>query len=217
MEPELIKEPSFGGKHSRSMRLWHWSTVIIILGSLTTVLLAKTLFNTKTTIPLVKESLQKNNVVITDIQARSVTHEFNDLIWKWHIYFGYVLAGLLLFRIIFEFFQPKDQKIIPLFKNSLRALRLPNNDSREIKHYFIVKCTYILFYFSLFVQTCTGLFMVYSDDIDSLQNIRNTVSDIHSVFMWVIITFIVVHIGGVILAELGKNKGIVSSMINGSK
>jgi Ni,Fe-hydrogenase I cytochrome b subunit len=59
--------------------------------------------------------------------------------------------------------------------------------------------------------------MVYSDDIDSLQNIRNTVSDIHSVFMWVIITFIVVHIGGVILAELGKNKGIVSSMINGSK
>ena len=217
METELIKEPSFGGKHSRSMRLWHWSIVLIILGSLTTVLLAKTLFNTKAIIPLVKESLQQSNVVITDIQARSVAHEFNDQIWKWHIYFGYVLAGLLLFRILFEFFQPKDQKIIPLLKNSLRALRLPNNDSGEIKHYFIVKCTYILFYFSLFVQTCTGLFMVYSDNIDRLQHIRNTASDIHSVFMWVIITYIVVHVGGVILAELGKNKGIVSGMIHGKE
>jgi Ni,Fe-hydrogenase I cytochrome b subunit len=33
--------------------------------------------------------------------------------------------------------------------------------------------------------------------------------------MWVIIGYIVVHVTGVILAELGKNKGIVSGMING--
>jgi len=213
----LDKEPTFGGKQSRSMRLWHWSTFIIIMGSLTTVLLAKTLFNTRGNIALVKDSLQENNITVTDQQARSVSHEFNDLLWHWHTYIGYVLAGLFLFRLIFEFFQPAEQKLIPALKKALNYLKMPGADKKEMKHYIAVKLLYLFFYFSLFIQTCTGLFMVYSDDVENLKDIRHTTSDIHSVFMWVIITYIVLHIGGVILAELGKNKGIVSKMINGGK
>jgi Ni/Fe-hydrogenase 1 B-type cytochrome subunit len=210
-------EPTFGGKHSRSMRLWHWGTFIIILGSLTTVLLAKTLFSTRGNIALVKDSLQENNIVVTDQQARSVSHEFNDLLWHWHIYIGYVLAGLFLFRLIVEFFQPAEQKLISALKKALNYLKMPGADKRGTKHYIAVKFLYLFFYFSLFIQTCTGLFMVYSDDVESLKELRHTASDIHSVFMWVIITYIVMHVGGVILAELGKNKGIVSKMINGGK
>ncbi|HTA81310.1 MAG TPA: cytochrome b/b6 domain-containing protein [Bacteroidia bacterium] len=210
-------KPMFGGKHSRSMRLWHWSTFIIIMGSLATVLLAKTLFNTRSNIALVKGSLQENNITVTDQQARSVSHEFNDLVWHWHIYIGYVLAGLFVFRLIFEFFQPTEQKLIPTLKRALNYLKLPGTDKKETKHYIVVKFLYLFFYFALFIQTCTGLFMVYSDDVENLKSIRHTASDIHSVFMWVIITYIVMHIGGVILAESGKNKGIVSKMINGGK
>ena len=91
-----VTKPSFRGKHSRTIRIWHWSTFIIITGSLVTVLLAKTLLNTKNNIPLVKENLQKNNLLISVQQAKSLAHEFNDLIWHWHIYLGYVLAGLFL-------------------------------------------------------------------------------------------------------------------------
>jgi len=36
--------------------------------------------------------------------------------------------------------------------------------------------------------------------------------------MWVIITYIVIHLGGVLLAELGKKyKGVISDMINGGE
>ncbi len=213
-----IKEPSFREKHSTALRIWHWSTFIVILGSLITVLFAKTLFSAKNNIPLVQENLQKSNITLTADQAKSVAHEFSDLLWHWHIYIGYVLAALFGFRILFEFFQPKEQKLIPAIKNALKYLKQPGIDEQNAKHYLFVKFLYLFFYFSLLVQTCTGLFMAYSDDIPNLKNLRHTASNIHSVFMWVIISYIVIHIGGVIFAELGKkNKGVVSDMINGGE
>jgi len=213
-----VKEPSFREKHSVSIRLWHWSTFIIIMGSLTTVLLAKTLFNSRSNAPLVQQNLQHNNVTVTNDQARSVAHAFSDKIWQWHIYLGYVLAGLFLFRIIFEFFQPKQQKVIPIIKNALKYLRQPNADKKNGMHYLLVRFAYVSFYCALAVQTCTGLFMVYSDDIEKLQDIRHTVSDIHSVFMWLIIAYIVVHISGAVIAEFYKHgKGMISDMINGGE
>jgi Ni/Fe-hydrogenase 1 B-type cytochrome subunit len=211
-------EPSFRERHSLSIRIWHWTTFVTIFGSLITVLLAKTLLNTRSNISLVQENLQKSNITVSAVQARSVSHEFNDLVWNWHIYIGYVLAGLIAFRILIEFFQPKEQKLIPAIKKAMKYLKMPGADKKGAKHYLLVKCLYLFFYFSLLVQTSTGLFMVYSDDVDSLKNIRNIASDFHSVFMWVIITYIVAHVGGVVLAEIGKkNKGIVSDMINGGE
>lgn len=215
---EAISKPSLKGRRSLALRLWHWGTFIIIFGSLTTVLFAKTLLNAKGNVALVQENLQKSNVNVSSDQARSVAHEFSDLMWHWHIYIGYVLAALFGFRVLFEFFQPNEQKVIPVLKKSLKYLRMPGADKKEAKHYLFVKWLYVFFYFSLFVQVCTGLFMAYSDDVDSLKKIRSTAKDIHNVFMWIIISYIVIHIGGVILAEIGKkNKGIVSDMINGGE
>jgi Ni/Fe-hydrogenase 1 B-type cytochrome subunit len=200
------------------MRIWHWGTFIIIFGSLITVLLAKTIFNTWRNIPMVQETLKQGNVTVSADQAKSVAHEFNDIIWHWHTYIGYVLAALLLFRILFEFFQPQEQKFIPILKKALKYLKQPTVDKQNVKHYLFVRFAYITFYFSLFVQVCTGLFMAYSDDDDSLKSARSLASNIHSVFMWIILLYVVLHIGGVILAELGKkNKGIVSDMIHGGE
>lgn len=215
---QAIKQPSFREKHSLGIRIWHWCTLIVITGSATTVLLAKTLFNSRTNIPLVQQALQDNKVTVTSDVAKAVAHEFNDIIWHWHIYFGYALASLLAFRIIVEFFNPREQKLIPVIKSSLAWLRKPGSNVQATKHYLLVKYLYLFFYFSLLVQACTGLFMVYSDDVESLKNSREIASDIHSVFMWVILSYIVIHIGGVLLAELrSPNKGLVSDMINGGK
>jgi Ni/Fe-hydrogenase 1 B-type cytochrome subunit len=214
----LTTQPSFRGKHSGALRIWHWSSFICIAGSLITVLLAKTLFKAKNNVTLVQENLEKNKIIVNADQAKSVAHEFSDLIWHWHIYIGYVLAALLGFRILFEFFQPKAQKVIPILKNSFKALKMPGTDKSAEKHFLFVKLLYLFFYFSLAVQACTGIFMAYSDDMPDLKSWRNLASDIHSVNMWVIISYIVIHLGGVILAELGsKNKGVVSDMINGGE
>jgi Ni/Fe-hydrogenase 1 B-type cytochrome subunit len=214
----MTTEPSFREKHSRSMRIWHWGTFIIMLGSLITVLLAKTILNTRANIPLVQDTLKEGNIAVSTDQAKSVAHEFNDIIWHWHTYIGYVLAALLLFRILFEFFQPQEQKFIPLLKKALKYVKQPNIDKLNAKHYLLVRCAYLSFYISIFVQVCTGLFMAYSDDDESLKSLRSLASNIHSVFMWIILAYIVLHIAGTINAELSKrNKGLVSDMINGGE
>lgn len=211
-------KPSFRGKHSRNIRIWHWCTYFTISGSLITVLLAKTLFNAKNNITLVQGNLQKSNISLTPDQAKSVAHEFSDLLWHWHTYIGYFLASLLAFRLIAELFQPKEQKVIPVLKKSLMYLRMPGADKTHGKHYLFAKCLYILFYSALAVQACTGLFMAYSDDVPALRNLRSIAKEIHNAFMWVIISYIVMHIGGVIFAELKKkDKGVVSDMINGGE
>ncbi len=211
-------QPSFKSKHSIGLRIWHWTTFLVMLCSLATVLLAKTLFSAKNNILLVQENLQKSNITVTPDQARSVAHEFSDLLWGWHTYIGYVLAGLLAFRILLEFFLKKEQKFIPTLKSALKALQMPGAGKKEMKHYLLVKWLYLIFYISLFVQACTGIFMAYSDDVDSLKQQRHLAKEIHNINMWVILSYIVIHIGGVILAELGKkNKGVVSGMINGGQ
>ncbi len=213
-----LPEPTFKGKHSVSMRIWHWGTFITISGSLITVLLAKTMLNNKDNVPVVQQNLQKSNITVTANQAKSLAHEFSDMAWHWHTIIGYVLAALLGFRILFEFFQPKEQKVIPLIKKGMAYLRKTGINKKTGKHFLFVRYTYVLFYVAIAIQAITGLFMAYSDDMDSLKVWRSNAKEIHNVFMWVIISYIVIHLGGVILAELGKKyKGIVSEMINGGK
>ncbi len=212
------KNELFRGKHSRSIRFWHWSTFVITTGSLFTVLLAKTLLNTRKNIPVVQENLRASNIAITVGQAKSLAHEFNDMAWNFHTNLGYILAGLFGFRILIEFFQPKEQKVIPILKNTLKSLRQPGTDLKDLKYYLFVRCAYLFFYLVLAVQVCTGLFMVYSDDVEDLKKLRHSVSDIHSVGMWVLLTYIALHIIGVVYSEHSKkNSGIVSDMINGGQ
>lgn len=211
-----MAEPTLRERHSLGIRIWHWATYLVMTGSLTTVLLAKTLFNTGSNISLVQESLKNNGLSANPDQAKSVSHEFNDILWHWHTYIGFALAALFGFRIILEFVHPKERKLIPLIKNGMSYLKTKSGDMKEAKHFLFVKYAYILFYVALLVMVSTGLFMAYSDDIANLQDIRHSVKEVHSAFMWVILSYLVLHIGGVILAELGvKYKGIVSDMIHG--
>ncbi|HVA97267.1 MAG TPA: cytochrome b/b6 domain-containing protein, partial [Bacteroidia bacterium] len=200
------------------IRIWHWGTVLLISGSLITVFIAKVILNRKNSILAIQDNLQKNNIRITSDQAKSLAGEFNDMIWKWHIYIGYVLAFLVLFRIIIEFIHPKNKKVIFLLKNSFKYLKINPLNKAETKHYILVRCIYILFYISITIQAITGLFMAYADGKKDLREFRHFASNIHSVFMWIIISFILIHIFGVLSAEIGKKyKGVVSDMINGGE
>jgi Ni/Fe-hydrogenase 1 B-type cytochrome subunit len=112
-EPDRgIVEPTFKMKHSVAIRIWHWSNFILIMGSLITVLFAKTLLNTKDNIPKIQDTALKSNLTITPEQAKSIAHNYTDLAWNWHTIIGYILATLVGFRILFEFFQPKNKNLL---------------------------------------------------------------------------------------------------------
>jgi len=74
-----------------------------------------------------------------------------------------------------------------------------------------------LFYVFLFITAITGLDLAFEDDFKYLRKFH-FLKEVHAFNMYLILLFIIVHIGGVFLAERGKtDKGIVSDMINGGE
>jgi Ni/Fe-hydrogenase 1 B-type cytochrome subunit len=202
-------------KYSSSLRLWHWLNMIVISGSLITVLINSTITDKHAITNLVKTRIQQTKGVDNDL-SRSVAGALEDKVWAIHIYFGYCLAGLLFFRLILEFFQLADQKFIRNLKNALVQYKAIKKDRQDALHEFTVKIIYALFYCLLIIMAVTGLSLVFDDDVPVLKSIHHPVKSVHGFCMYLILAFIIVHIAGLFLAERKKDsKGIVSDMING--
>jgi Ni/Fe-hydrogenase 1 B-type cytochrome subunit len=211
-----IKHPKPIKKYSATLRLWHWLNAVVITGSLLTVLLNSTLFKTKKNAVFIKSALTKAGTVVTDNQARAVAHGLSDKIWQIHIYCGYTLAGLLLFRLMLEFFQLADQKLVRKVKGAYRQYYTVKRHREQAIHEFWVKTLYAVFYLMLLTMVTTGLCLAFEDDVPWLKSIH-AFRQIHSFTMYLILAFIIVHIAGVFLAERKGDKGIVSDMINGGQ
>lgn len=54
-----IEHPTEIKKHSTSVRLWHWLNLLVITGSLLTVLLNSTLFDVKSNTSYVQQQLKE--------------------------------------------------------------------------------------------------------------------------------------------------------------
>jgi Ni,Fe-hydrogenase I cytochrome b subunit len=210
-----IEHPHQIKKNSASLRLWHWASMIAISGSLITVLINATITDEHKTPSFFKDELQKSGASISDDQARSVAGALSDRVWSVHIYFGYCLAGLLLFRLVLEFFQLADQKFIRKIKSAYIQFNTIKKNRQLATHELTVKIIYALFYVLLTIMVLTGLSLAF-ESIAFLKPFRHTIKRIHNLGMYFVLAFIIVHLAGVFLAEFRKDgKGIVSAMING--
>lgn len=218
IEPSFkdIDYPGRKKKYSSPLRLWHWLSAIVITGSLLTVLANSTITNGRKNAAIIKTELSNNKVLVNSDQARGAAHEIGDQVWALHTYFGYVLAALLLFRLIVELFQPADQKFIPKIKSAYRHYYTTKQNREQAKHEFVVKTLYAIFYLLLMIMAITGLCLAFEDDVAVLKKIH-AIREIHGFCMYLILAFIVVHLAGVFLAERKDSPGIVSDMINGGK
>jgi Ni/Fe-hydrogenase 1 B-type cytochrome subunit len=203
--------------HSVIIRIWHWLTFLIISGSMITVLINSTMTNQRKNIPMVQEQLKSRNIVVNEDQAFAVTREYEDKFWGIHKLLGYGLAFLLISRIIIELTQPGDEKINTRIKNALGLFRKKEGDWKEYRHYLRVKYTYMLFYLLLFCMAITGLCMAFGRDLGIPREIGRTLREIHSFGQYFMYAFVIVHLCGVIIADITTNKGLVSGMINGNK
>ena len=70
-----------------------------------------------------------------------------------------------------------------------------------------------LLYALLLVMVLTGLSLAF-EDIGFLKPYQHGIKKIHSLGMYLVLIFIIVHLAGVFLAERKNSKGIVSDMIN---
>jgi Ni/Fe-hydrogenase 1 B-type cytochrome subunit len=213
-----VQHPGQFKKYSASLRLWHWANLLVISGSLITVLINSTITDRQPVTNIVKTELQKSGVSVNDKQAGSVAHALGDSVWSVHIYFGYGLAALLLFRLLLEFFQITDQKFIRKIKSAYVQFQTTKKNRETVRHELAVKTIYAVFYLLMIIMALTGLFLAFEDALASFKSIRDSVKEVHGFCMYLILAFIVVHVLGVFLAERKDDgKGILSDMINGGK
>ena len=220
MAQQIISSSSetsiFIQSHSAPLRIWHWLTFLFITGSIVTVLLVSTLFSQRDNIKLVQDQLKEKGVTVSEDQAFAVTREYEDKLWDVHKLIGYGLAILLLGRIVIEFTQPEDEKILNRMKKAKQLRAKSDANKADYTHYLRVKLSYSIFFLLLFCMVLTGLGMAFGRDFGFTRQVIGGLKNIHAFIQYLMYAFVVIHLAGVIIAENGKIKGLVSGMINGN-
>jgi Ni/Fe-hydrogenase 1 B-type cytochrome subunit len=212
----LSPQAAFNESHARLIRIWHWTFFIAMTAQLVTVLFASTLFRTRNNIGLVQQEMQHQGVTIGNDQARGVAHAFNDRLWDWHTYVGYVICGFLLARVVIELTLSKEERLATKIRQAIAIKRSAPADAESQQHYLRVKWSYVIFYCLILTMALTGLCLAF-DDLPMMKGIRGPARQVHGFVQYLIYGFIVLHLGGVIIADIGKHHGIVSGMIHGKK
>lgn len=204
-------------KNSAAIRIWHWLTFLFVIALFTTVLLESTVLNQRDNISVVQKVLQSKGITADNNQALAVSHLYGEKMWDIHKILGYFLSFLFLSRIIIELTQSKEEKIKYRFKSAVALFKKPGSDKKELKHYLIVKASYAIFYLLLMSMVVTGLLVAFGADLGITGPVRHSIKEVHGFIQYLIYAFVFFHLVGVVLAEIGKSKGIVSGMINGGK
>ena len=208
--------PGFDGPHSAAIRIWHWTLFLFVSASFVTVLLASTIFRTRNTTAMVANELQAKGATINKDQARAVAHAYSDKLWDIHKWLGFGICLLVLTRIIIELTGPRPERLSLQLKNALKLKPTDRQSKTQLQQYIQVKRIYVVFYAALLLMALTGLGLAF-EDVPALRTAHSAIKQLHGFLQWVIYGFVLIHLAGVILADLGTHKGLVSRMINGKK
>ena len=187
-----MREKRFNVAH----RLIHWAIALTILFLLLTVFLRLGWMNKDSMGAIIQENLDKSGVKLSKEDAASIGKAVRKPMWGYHVISGYVLIGLYVIRIIITAVQGIAYK--SPFAKGLTF-------TEQFKSWL-----YIVFYILFATSLITG-FMI----VNGPKDLKEAMEFVHVKSLYYMLTFIVLHIGGVLLADFGKEKGIVSKMISG--
>ena len=217
MTPTLAPTTEAPTKDYRApLRVWHWANALLVTGQLLTILFLEVIVDARSAVPEFLKSLSHDHVTLTVKQANAFAHIISDRIWDWHIYIGLTLAAFWLLRVGLELRGPSAMRFTARLLEVVRRYRLaPPAEKGAAGKILFAKSTYALFYAFLTVMVLTGLALTWADDVAFLGNIEHTVKEIHNVTMYLIIGFFVIHVAGVVWAEVTKDHGLISRMVGG--
>lgn len=190
-------------QYSLALRIWHWLNGFVVLGLLGTYFLRQTLFAKGTIQRLFIDTLARSQITIDDAAAKSLRGALVDQLWGWHINLGYALGVLLLIRIVLFVVEGKRSTFftVPQRHQGLKGKG--------------IQALYGLFYLSQIVMVASGFAMLFDESLGLTDAFKHNVAETHETLMWFFVGFIVLHIGGAVVAENSDEPGIVSRMING--
>jgi len=185
-------------KYSKIYRILHWAIAVSFLLLLITIFLRLTWMNKFNVAAIIQEYLSSKGQTLSQDQLIVLAKKIRQPMWDWHIYLGYVLIGLFGLRFT-----------LPLFGSV--KFQNPFAKALSIKEKF-QKWTYIIFYCCVVISLVTGLIIEFGP-----RELKTPMEEIHVLGIYYLIGFIVLHIGGVLIAEFTNQKGIISRIVSGSK
>lgn len=188
-------------KYTIKFRIWHWLNAIVVLGLLGTVFLRKTFLSYKANAEIIMAKLADlgNEIQLED--AKSIARTIRNVMWEWHLFLGYALAFLLLYRVVL-FFIDKSQR------DPFSSLSL---------HKKGVKALYYILYATLFFMTITGFAIYLQQALGLGESTVKLLKESHEAVFIFIMIFVPLHVGGVVVADIKEEHGLISTMINGKK
>lgn len=182
--------------YTRVYRIVHWAIAISFLLLLITIFLRLTWMNKYHVAGIIQEYLKTTDQTLTQDQLIVLAKQIRKPMWDWHIYLGYVLVVLFSIRFALPFFG---------------KMKLQNPLAKELSlKVKFQKWAYIIFYICVVVSLITGLLIEWGP-----KDWKKPVEGIHELGVYYLIGFIVIHLAGVVIAELTNQKGIISRIVSG--
>ena len=201
--------------YSVGMRIWHWANAVLISGQLLTILFLKVIVNARAAIPDFQKALAPGLALSQD-QGRALARIVSDRIWSWHIIIGLTLAGFWLLWTLMQALDPAGRRFGARLRAAAVRYRLaPPAEHAAARHVLGAKLTYAVFYLCVTIMVLTGLALTWADDVPWLHRMEHTVGEVHGFTMYVIIGYIVLHVAGVVWADISDDHGLISRMVSG--
>lgn len=146
--------------------------------------------------PIVAVIEQDAPGIMTKEQTMAIANDILNPMWQWHEYAAYIIVFFFLMRIAYML---------------LKGTRFPNPfiGKQSIKER-LQGMTYILFYLFVAIAAITGFYLTWGDG-----DLKEPMETVHKLAIYWFPIFILVHIAGIVIAELTGKKGITSKMIGG--
>ncbi len=202
--------------YSAPMRLWHWVNAALVSGQLLTILFQKVIVNAKHAVPEFQAAISQGGGTLSEQQGRAVAHVISERIWAWHIWMGVALASFWLFWTVMQALDPAGRRFGARLMAAARRYKLAAPaEHADARHALLAKLTYAAFYLFITIMVMTGLALIFADDVPWLGSIKHTIEEVHNVTMYLIIGYIVLHVVGVVWADIYNDRGLVSRMVSG--
>ena len=185
--------------YSKVYRILHWLIAFSFILLLITIFLRKTWMEKNHVAEIIQAFLaDKSYPALPEDDAILLAKKIRKPMWDWHIYLGYVLTGLYCIRLAVPFFG--EMKFSSPFKAGL--------DMKTKFQYWV----YLVFYVCSAVSLISGLIIEFGP-----KEYKKPMEEIHELSLYYLLGFMILHFGGVLIAELTSDKGLVSRIISGSK
>jgi len=150
-----------------------------------------------------------------------VTVKLGGLWMDWHVRFGLVTLGLILFRIIWGFVGPRYARFAQFVRGPCGIMRFLRGKAAHLAGHSPLGALSVMALLAAFgFQALTGLFA--DDDIMTRGPLAHlssrwsdTLTGLHVLNQWVIIGLVCLHVAAIIWYRLARGKNLTGAMIHG--